>query len=171
MSDELLTRVDENDRVIGAVKRSLANHDPQYIFRIVMTYIFSTDLKRILIEQRSFKKEFYPGEWKLAACAGHVGAGEDPLDTMRRELIEELNLKAEPIFYAKNFSKKPTHARFAYEYYLICDQQQFDFDKEEIEQLVWTDISELNTKFTAEKINEVLELIQAISLTKHPVAG
>ena len=47
----------------------------------------------VLIQRRSFKKKLMPGEW--AATGGAAIAGEDSLTAAKRELFEELGIKAE----------------------------------------------------------------------------
>ncbi len=47
----------------------------------------------LLIQRRSFKKKIMPGEW--AVTGGSAIAGEDSLSAAKRELFEELGIKAE----------------------------------------------------------------------------
>ena len=47
----------------------------------------------LLIQRRSFKKKIMPGEW--AVTGGSAIAGEDSLTAAKRELFEELGIKAE----------------------------------------------------------------------------
>jgi len=45
----------------------------------------------LLLQKRSKQKESYPGLWEVS-CSGHVGAGENSLDSALRELKEELGV-------------------------------------------------------------------------------
>jgi isopentenyldiphosphate isomerase len=85
--DELLDLVDEHDRVLGTVAKSLANRDPALIHREVAVLIHHGE--RLLWQQRSTVKEVLPGMWDIS-CAGHVVAGERPETAAHRELAEEL---------------------------------------------------------------------------------
>jgi isopentenyl-diphosphate delta-isomerase type 1 len=49
----------------------------------------------LLIQKRSLQKESYPGLWEVS-CSGHVGAGENPLESAVRELAEELGVEVSP---------------------------------------------------------------------------
>ena len=46
---------------------------------------------KLLLQQRSPQKDIHPFKWDVS-CAGHVGAGEDPIGSAPRELHEELGL-------------------------------------------------------------------------------
>jgi 8-oxo-dGTP diphosphatase len=48
---------------------------------------------RVLAMRRSAHKEAGAGVWET--CSGRVGAGEEPLDAMRREIAEETGLEVE----------------------------------------------------------------------------
>ena len=46
----------------------------------------------VLLQKRSMEKENWPGRWDSSA-AGHVSAGEKPLNAIVRELREELGIR------------------------------------------------------------------------------
>lgn len=48
----------------------------------------------ILLQQRSFHKDSYPGMWD-SSCAGHISFGDNSLETCVKELEEELGIKSE----------------------------------------------------------------------------
>ena len=50
---------------------------------------------RVLLQRRSTQKENWPGYWDVSA-AGHVSAGETPVDAAIRETFEELGLRIAP---------------------------------------------------------------------------
>lgn len=52
---------------------------------------------QVLLEQRRADKEFDPG--MVMIPGGHMEAGETQLDTLARELLEELNIEAESAGY------------------------------------------------------------------------
>ncbi len=72
---------------------------------VVHIWIISSDGK-LLIQRRSKKKRFMPGEW--AATGGAAIAGESSLDAARRELYEELGIhsKEEDLTLIKRFRRK-----------------------------------------------------------------
>ena len=87
--DELLDLVNEKDEVIGEVWKSEANSNPKLIHREILVYVFD-DQNRMLLQQRSFTKKVYPGQW-AETCAGHIGKGEKPKIAAYRELSEEFH--------------------------------------------------------------------------------
>jgi isopentenyldiphosphate isomerase len=50
---------------------------------------------QILLQLRSQNKDNHPGEWDISA-AGHVEAGETPLEAAIREVHEEIGLSVTP---------------------------------------------------------------------------
>lgn len=48
--------------------------------------------RQCLLQRRSLEKETFPGLWDVS-CAGHVEAGESPIQTACREIHEELGLE------------------------------------------------------------------------------
>ena len=49
----------------------------------------------LLLQKRSKEKDSFPGCYDISS-AGHISAGDEPLETALRELEEELGIKAEP---------------------------------------------------------------------------
>lgn len=49
---------------------------------------------KIFLTRRSMEKSYAPGKWENPA--GHVQAGEDPVDAIVRELFEETGIRVEP---------------------------------------------------------------------------
>lgn len=49
---------------------------------------------RIFLTRRSMEKDYAPGKWENPA--GHVQAGEDPVDAVIRELFEETGIEVKP---------------------------------------------------------------------------
>ena len=47
---------------------------------------------RVYLQRRSFEKQSHPGRYDITA-AGHVGAGEEPLDAILREASEEIGIR------------------------------------------------------------------------------
>ncbi len=49
---------------------------------------------KIFLTRRSMEKSYAPGKWENPA--GHVRAGEEPVDAVIRELFEETGIRVEP---------------------------------------------------------------------------
>lgn len=167
--DEVLDLVNEKDEVIGTVYRKEAQKDPSKIYRIVSVTIFNNK-GETLIQQRSNNKS-HPGSWENSA-SGHVLAGESPEVSANRELMEELGIKAELIFYDKWFIVKPTKRKFMWMYYGIVDSEiKINFDRNEITETRWIKPDDLN-EFSKNNLwdldgyshKEIMELKKIIKL-------
>lgn len=88
--DELFDLVDENDVLIGPVKRKDAHNDPTLIHRAVGILVFNNK-GQLYLQQRSQTKDTYPGYWTVSA-SGHVNPGETYRQAARKELKEELGI-------------------------------------------------------------------------------
>jgi isopentenyl-diphosphate Delta-isomerase len=54
-----------------------------------------TEKGELLVQQRDANNYIYPSLWHVSA-AGHVAAGEAPIQAARRELAEELGIEVQP---------------------------------------------------------------------------
>lgn len=86
---ELLAIVDANDNEIGADRRDIIHRDNLF-HRAIHLFVFHTD-GRLLLQQRSAKKDRYPLCWECVG--GHLGPGETYGDCVFREAEEELGIK------------------------------------------------------------------------------
>ncbi|HET7271200.1 MAG TPA: NUDIX domain-containing protein [Rubrobacter sp.] len=95
--EELLDILDETGRPIGEVVPKSEAHRRGLWHRGFHCWICGTDAAGepyLLIQRRSATKDTWPGRLDITA-AGHLTAGEKPLDGLR-EVEEELGLKVEP---------------------------------------------------------------------------
>ena len=131
--EEILDLVDENDTVIGTVKREIANTDPKLTHREVAVLLFD-DNKNVVIQKRSKYKSVHPNMWSI--LAGHVPAGADPEKTAYIELKEEFGLTGIPLtFLTKKFVEYPHESHFMYYYYGKYSGEAIDFDESEVSQV------------------------------------
>lgn len=90
--EEQVAIINADNEVVGSAPRSQMRrehlpHRASYI-------AFRNREGRFLVEVRTLSKDYAPG--KLDACIGGVvQAGEDPLESARRELFEEVGIEAE----------------------------------------------------------------------------
>lgn len=93
MDDELLDLVNRNDAVIGTINRM----DYDTLMKDELGYIRAVDLfivndnNQIFVPTRTADKTIAPNGYDYSV-GGHVGAGEDYLETLLREAEEELYL-------------------------------------------------------------------------------
>lgn len=93
---ELLTAFDADLRPMGTAIRERA-HAQGLLHQVVHCWIVSrrADGLYVWFQQRAGTKRDYPGCYDLAV-GGHVGAEEDILDALVREIREEVGLRVEP---------------------------------------------------------------------------
>lgn len=93
MDDELLDLADENDTVIGTINRK----DYNKLIEEQLGYIRASELfilnseGKLWVPIRTATKTIAPNGYDYSA-AGHVGSGDDYLQTIIREAKEEINL-------------------------------------------------------------------------------
>ncbi|OGD08383.1 hypothetical protein A2899_01460 [Candidatus Amesbacteria bacterium RIFCSPLOWO2_01_FULL_49_25] len=143
MADELLDLVNDKDEVVGTVLKSRAHQDPKLIHREIAIAVFNNK-GEVLLQQRSMNKANDPGKWTITA-AGHVGAGENPKGSAKREVKEELGIGVEPIYVEKEFSThKDKDARFFWIYYATMEgDPRLVLDKEEVMDAKWVSVKKL----------------------------
>ncbi len=88
--DELLLVVDEHDRPVRPLSRSVV-HSGGMWHRVVHIWIVNRR-GEILCQQRSLSKDLNPGWWE-PFFGGHMAPGEEYKEAAVRELREELGLK------------------------------------------------------------------------------
>lgn len=105
----------------------------------------------VLLQKRSAKKDSYPGCYDISA-AGHVAAGEDILESAKRELREELGITActedleevgihkgwtEDVFYGRAF--KDYEWSHVYLYRRPLELSGLKLQESEVEEVLWMD--------------------------------
>lgn len=108
----------------------------------------------VLLQQRSFGKDSFPGLLDTSS-AGHIQAGDEPLDSALREMSEELGIraKADELHYIGCFDINYTaefHGRsftdneisFVYTYEKPVDINTLEIQKEELESVGWFGLDE-----------------------------
>ncbi len=89
--EELIDVLTSEGRPAGRTKvKALVHRDGDW-HRAVHVWIVQLD-GRVLVQRRAMVKENNPGLWDVSA-AGHISAGETPIDAAIRETREELGLE------------------------------------------------------------------------------
>ena len=94
---EYLDIVDENGKPTGKTVSREEAHAKGIMHRTAHVWIVrpAGDGYEVLLQKRSEKKESYPGMYDTSS-AGHITAGDEPLESALRELKEELGIDASP---------------------------------------------------------------------------
>lgn len=154
---EIFDIVDENGIPTGETIQRTVAHDKGIRHRTAHTWIVrNTDNGcEVLLQQRSYNKDSFPGRYDTSS-AGHIRAGDEPLDSALRELGEELGIKAEPaaltyigkfpIQYEREFFGKPfrdCEVAFVYLYTEPVDINALTLQADEVESVKWFAIDEV----------------------------
>ena len=113
---------------------------------------------QILLQKRSQNKDSFPGKFDTSS-AGHIQAGDEPLESALRELKEELGISATseqlhfagtfPISFAKEFHGKmfrDEEIAFVYIYKEPVNTDELILQTEEVESVQWFDLEEVCEK-------------------------
>lgn len=111
---------------------------------------------QVLLQKRAEDKESFPGCFDTSS-AGHIQAGDEPLESAMRELQEELGIHASPeqlnyagkfhIHYEMEFHGCPfkdNETSFVFCYQEPVDMEKLTLQKEEVETVEWFDLEEVH---------------------------
>ena len=154
---ELLDVVDENGIPTGeTVERSIAHakgirHRTSHVWLLRRR----SEGVEVLLQKRSDNKDSFPGKFDTSS-AGHIQAGDEPLESALRELKEELGISATPeqlhfagtfpISFAKEFHGKmfrDEEIAFVYIYQEPVNTAELVLQTEEVEAVQWFDLEEV----------------------------
>lgn len=162
-TEKLITIVDENDEPISSATIFEARQNG-LIHRIVRIMVEdSTGL--ILLQKRSQNMESYPGCWDHSA-AGHVDSGEGYLSAARRELFEEIGIRAESLieidtYFSENKSGGQVIKRFNRLYRFVSISESIKLQKSEVEEVKWFTLDEIKRliKDSRDSVTDGLEYV------------
>lgn len=149
--DELVDIIDENDCVLGQAMKSKA-HKEGLLHRAIWALIYEKSSKKVLIAKRAAEKAMFPNLWGWS-FAGHVAAGETPLDTAVREAKEEINFNVNKKNCIELFrdmgatqNEKQKDVEMVYVYLICVDKinlKNIKMQKEEVSEIKLVTIPEL----------------------------
>lgn len=114
-------------------------------------WLISPDKKRILLQRRCDDKNLFPDMWDITV-GGHISAGEEPIESAKRELQEELGLNPDnyEFKYIKTIKEEfKDHDVYSNEFvniYIIeadVDINDITLQKEEVSEARWFTKEEL----------------------------
>jgi isopentenyldiphosphate isomerase len=89
--DEWVDIVDKFGKLTGQVCLKSEVHEQGYWHPCVNIWLYNRE-GEVLIQKRVADKDTFPNLWDVSV-AGHIGAGEIPIEAAQRELSEELGVK------------------------------------------------------------------------------
>lgn len=143
-NSELLDIIDEKDNVIGQATREECHSNPNLLHHTAHFTLIDKTHKKILLTQRSLTKKYDAG--KYCFLGEHILSGETNEEALIRGVKEEINVEItkykEVCKHIFHYQKESELVKF-----YICDYkyQALDFDKNEVEQYMFVNISDLKT--------------------------
>ena len=133
---ELVDVVDDDDHVIATVtRREMRAGRLQH--RAVSIAVLGND-GRLLVHRRADSKDVWPGMWDIAA-GGVVCAGEDYDTAARRELAEELGVRASNLVHLGTGRYADESVALWGRGYVTIHDGPFTFTDGEIAEVRWVD--------------------------------
>lgn len=154
---EMFDIIDEQGERTGVIKERGVVHREGALHATAHIWIAQKNEKSgydILLQKRSSRKDSHPGCYDISS-AGHICAGDEPLESALRELEEELGISAkskdlqefgicnkrfEGEFYGKPF--RDNQRSILYLYQEPVDIKQLKLQESEIESVMWMDYEE-----------------------------
>lgn len=154
---EMFDIIDENGEKTGVIKERGVAHREGALHATSHIWIARENEKSgydILLQKRSANKDSHPGCYDISS-AGHIAAGDKPLESALRELKEELGIAAKPEqlqeigihrkqyqgeFYGKPF--RDNQRSILYLYKEPIDTESLALQESEIESVIWMDYEE-----------------------------
>lgn len=157
---ELFDVLDEHGERTGIVReRGVVHRDGSWHASVHMWIVRPNDRSGydVLLQRRSMNKDSNPGCYDISS-AGHMSAGQEPMEAAIREIGEELGITAAPEdltyigihrgVFDGNFYGRPFHDReysYCYLYTRPVDIESLHLQAEEVESVRWIDYDELVT--------------------------
>lgn len=148
-NEELLFAVDENNNPIEARPRN-ETHAKHLWHRVSHIWVINAK-NQILCQKRTLLKDINPGKWE-AHFGGHMRSGEDYRDNAIIETKEEIGLernKDDMIFFKVHKYLKDKEFQGIFYTKWDGEENELALEKEEVENITWVSIEELQKIFTS----------------------
>lgn len=131
MKTEYFPLVDDNGTVIGSASRKECHSGSFLLHPVVHLHVLNQS-GGIYLQKRAANKDIQPGKWDTSV-GGHVDLGEEVEAALRREALEELNIKDfEAHFIHRYKFISAVEAELVNSYYTVYEGEII-FDPVEIE--------------------------------------
>ena len=147
---------DENGLPTGGVVSRQEAHEKGIRHRTAHVWVIREidGRTQVLLQKRSMNKDSFPGQLDTSS-AGHIQAGDEPVESAVRELYEELGIRADPsdLEYAGQFRvqyEKVFHGSLfrdneianVYIYRKSVDTKDITIQREELDEVGWYDLED-----------------------------
>ena len=150
--DEFFDIYTRDGKYLGTKPKSVCHSEnPGFYHKVAWIWIINSDNK-ILVQKRALCKKNNPGKWDMPS-AGHIVAGETPIDGAIRETYEELGIKTSDIDYEfiSEFIYDDTF-EIANIYLIKLDLElnKFILKKDEVSEVKWLTYDEFKELFNSD---------------------
>lgn len=147
--DELFDTFSLNGEFLGVKPKSFCHsQNPGVYHKPVWIWIYN-DKGEVLVQKRSSKKKNFPNLFDMPS-AGHVDAGERPIDACVRETFEELGIKVEKekfIFEGEILNQIGWELAQVYSLKLNIPVSEMKLSPDEVECVKWLNFDEFEKLF------------------------
>ncbi|MEK7165583.1 MAG: NUDIX domain-containing protein [Patescibacteria group bacterium] len=147
---ELFYHVDENDRELGSITRSVAHDGSLKIHRGVWALVFNRQ-GELFLQKRSLTKDNNPGIWSLSV-GGHVTYRQTYEMAVKREFKEELGVSPRQFTFLHKYTfigKRETEIGCVYK---TVHNGPFTLHPQEIDQGSFFTLSDLQHKVRSQEL-------------------
>ena len=148
MNQEILDLYDENFNKLNKTIIRRVDEIPEGT-NIMQSYILIENNNKYLLEQSTERNNY-----RWAIPGGHVLTNETPEEALKREMLEELNIK--DIKYNRIDTVKFPYNRFIFNIFYsndIIDKKKIKCQKEEVFQVRWFSKEEIKIMIEEDKIS------------------
>lgn len=154
---EIFDVCDEIGAPTGAVVERTKAHEKGICHRTAHIWVVrkKSNTYQVLMQKRAMNKDSFPGRFDTSS-AGHIKAGDEPVESALRELSEELGISAVKddlsfagklrIQYEKEFHNKifkDNEVAFVYVYQKPVDAGRLTIQKEELDCVEWFNLEDV----------------------------
>ncbi len=160
--DEPIDIYNGKNEALNIIKMRSEAHKQGLWHRSAHIWVYN-DNSEILLQLRSSGKVIFPDKWDVSA-AGHIGAGEKPLESALRELKEEIGITANSedlkfykiIKHSSRFKNlKDNEFHYVYFFEFNSDIDNLKIQKEEVSKIRFCHIDTLKNELTESHKNFV----------------
>jgi isopentenyldiphosphate isomerase len=139
--EEYLEIVNEKGEIIGYAQRSEIHGNPSLMHKVVHVLVLNSK-GDFLLQKRSQHKDVAPGKWDTSV-GGHVEAGENLLDSCKREMKEELGItEIEPEYLYSYIHRNNYESELVSTYRCVYDGK-ISYNMSEIDEIRFWNIKEI----------------------------
>jgi len=149
--------VDEHDNQIGTEEK-LKAHELGLLHRAFSVFLFRKrgDKIELLLQQRAKHKYHCGGLWANTCCS-HPREGELVIEAGKRRLKEEVGITVDELEHVGSFKYKAVFENGLTEHEIdnvligVFDSDDIGFNPEEVEQVRWISLEDLEREFVGKK--------------------